>query len=186
MDSTELVIKTRDSNEFKISIDVLLNMEDFMIKNMIEDVGDTSELYIDEDYIIIKNIIDSMRYKTLIYDSNINLRLMYYVCNKWCVPEWLVDKIDNEVTQSKKLTSIASFIDNLTNGIYKCKNCGIGFNKFNNKADSCKFHTCCISITGSNNFACCNKEEPCKSGYHVVDMTDLSMMINRVSQLKNI
>ena len=26
-----------------------------MIKNMIEDVGDTSELYIDEDYTIINN-----------------------------------------------------------------------------------------------------------------------------------
>ena len=58
MDSTELVIKTRDSNEFKISIDVLLNMEDFMVKNMIEDVDGTSELYIDEDYIIIKNIME--------------------------------------------------------------------------------------------------------------------------------
>ena len=66
MDSSNLIIKTRDGKELVIKLDVILNMEDFMIKNMIEDTEDTSDLYIDEDYIIIKNIMDSLRYKSLI------------------------------------------------------------------------------------------------------------------------
>ena len=87
--------------ELVIKLDVILNMEDFMIKNMIEDTEDTSDLYIDEDYIIIKNIMDSLRYKSLIFDNDVNLRLMYYVCNKWCVPTWLTEAIDLQITQSK-------------------------------------------------------------------------------------
>ena len=84
--------------------------------------------------------MDSLRYKSLIFDNDVNLRLMYYVCNKWCVPTWLTEAIDLQITQSKKLMSVTTFIDSLTNGIYKCKNCGVGFNKYNNKAGSCKSH----------------------------------------------
>ena len=186
MDSTELVIKTRDSKEFKIPIDVLLNMEDFMIKNMIEDTKDTSEIYINEDYNLIKSVFDSIRTKSLIINNDVNLNLMYYVCDKWCVPKWLIEEIEEQINTIKKLQATNKFIDNLTNGIYKCKNCGVGFNKFNNKAGSCKYHTCSITIANSNNFSCCNKEEPCKTGYHVVDMTDLSLIIHRISQIKNI
>ena len=183
MDSSDLIIKTRDGKELVIKLDVILDMEDFMIKNMIEDTGDTSELELDEDYIIIKNIMDSLRYKSLIFDNDVNLRLMYYVCNKWCVPTWLTEAIDLQITQSKKLMSVTTFIDSLTNGIYKCKNCGVGFNKYNNKAGSCKSHRIGCTITGSNNYACCNKEEPCQVGYHCIDMSDLSILIHRISQL---
>ena len=56
MDSSDLIIKTRDGKELVIKLNVILDMEDFKIKNMIEDTGDTSELELDEDYIIIKNI----------------------------------------------------------------------------------------------------------------------------------
>ena len=85
-----MAIKTRDGKELIIKLDVIINMEDFMIKNMIEDTGDISELEIDEDYTVIKNILDSLKYKSLIFDNDTNLKLMYYVCDKWCVPTWLI------------------------------------------------------------------------------------------------
>jgi hypothetical protein len=184
MTSTELIIKTRDDYEFKIPINVLLDMEKFMIKNMIEDIDDIDvEIYIDEDYIIIKNIMDSLRYKSLIFDDNTNLRLMNSVCDKWCVPQWLIDCIVNQIYASKKLTNITTFIDSLTNGIYKCKNCNNGFNKFKNKVDSCKYHPYVGTIAGTNIHACCNKEEYCKGGYHYVDMNDLSILIHKIGEL---
>jgi hypothetical protein len=183
MDSTELIIKTRDRKELVFKLNVILNMEDFMIKNMIEDIGDSSDFEIDEDFIIIKNILDSLKYKTLIFDDDTNLKLMYCVCDKWCTPTWLTDAIDKQLTQSKKLNSVASFIDNLTNGIYKCSNCGEGFHKYNNKPGSCKTHRLGCTIPGSNNYACCNKEEPCQVGYHNVDMNNLSIMIHRISEM---
>ena len=79
--------------------------------------------------------------------------------------------------------SVTAFIDSLTNGIYRCKNCGVGYNKYNNKAGSCKTHRISTTLEGSNNYACCNKEEPCQVGYHCVDMNYLSIMINRIGEL---
>jgi hypothetical protein len=183
MDSSELIIKTRDRKQLVIKLDVILKMEDFMIKNLIEDSGDTSDIDIDEDYNIIKNILDSLKYKTLIFDDDVNLKLMYCVCDKWCVPMWLTDAIELQINQSKKLMSVTSFIDSLTNSFYKCKNCGVGFNKYNNKAGSCKYHGVKRTISGSNNHACCNKEEPCLVGYHTIDITDLTLMIRSINEL---
>jgi hypothetical protein len=180
-----LVINSRDKQSFQINLDDLFKMESFMIKNLVEDTDDTSELEIDEDSDIIKNIIDSLRYRKLIFKEDTNLRLMMLVCDKWCVPQWLITDIYNEISSSKKLTQLNTFIDNLTNNIYKCKNCGVGFNKFNNKANSCKYHPHSSTLPGPDNsrYGCCNKEEPCKIGYHVVDLTALSLVVHRVGEL---
>ena len=180
----EIHIKSREGRIFIFQKSDLMDMEDFMIKNMIEDTEDSSEIYINEDYNVIKSIFDSMRTKSLIINNDVNLNLMYYVCDKWCVPIWLIKEIENELNTIKKLQAANKFIDNLTNGIYKCKNCGIGYNKFNNKADSCKFHPICNTIAETNVYACCNKEEPCKVGYHCIDTLDLSILIHRIGELK--
>lgn len=180
-----LVINTRDNQSFEIKLDDLYNMENFMIKNLVEDTDDTSELNINEDLDIVKNIIDSLRYKRLVFNDNTNLRLMMLVCDKWCVPQWLITDIHNEITSSKKLIQLNSFIDNLTNNIYTCKNCGVGFNKFNNKANSCKYHPHSSTLPGpdNNRYGCCNKEEPCKIGYHVADLSVVTLLVHRVGEL---
>lgn len=180
----EIHIRSRDGKIFIFPINELINMEDFMIKNIIEDTKDTSEIYINEDYNLIKSVFDSIRTKSLIINNDVNLNLMYYVCDKWCVPKWLIEEIEGEINTIKKLQATNKFIDNLTNGIYKCKNCGVGFNKFNNKPNSCKFHTIKNTISGTNVYSCCNKEEPCKVGYHCIDLCDFSIMIHRISELK--
>ena len=183
MSDTYITIKSRDGEKLNITFHSLEIMDDFMIKNMVMDTGDTSDLYIDEDYIIIKSIIDSLRYRTLIVENDVNLRLMYCVCDKWCCPEWLSKALDDQINMSQKLLSVEKFMDRLNNNIYKCKNCGVGFNKYNNKPGSCKTHGRGVTIPGSNNYACCNKEEPCMIGYHCADMSDLTVMIRAINDI---
>ena len=178
-----VIINTRDKMTVKVPLEDILGMEDFMIKNMLEDVNDSSDIEINEDYDIIKCIIDSMRYRKLIFSKDTNLRLMYSVCNKWCCPEWLTSAIDDEVNSSPQLKQINNFIDNLSNNIYKCSVCGVGFNKYNNKHNSCKTHRYKGTIAGSNVYACCNKEEPCMVGYHTIDMTDINSLIYRLQPI---
>lgn len=182
MSDTYITIKSRDGEELNITFHSLEIMDDFMIKNMVIDTGDTSDIYIDEDYIIIKSIIDSLRYRTLIVENNVNLRLMYCVCDKWCCPEWLSKDIEEQINVSQKLLSVEKFIDGLNNNIYKCTNCGVGFNKYNNKFGSCKTHRRGCTIHGSNIYACCNKEEPCIIGHHCADMSDLTVMIRAITE----
>ena len=175
-----LVINTRDNLTLEIPIKDFENMEEFYLKNMLEDTEDTDDsdpLFINEDYNIIKNIIDSMRYKKLIFDKDTNLRLMYMLSEKWCCPIWLHKSIEEELYISPKLRQIIQFIDSLTNNIYKCTMCGSGFNKYNNKPDSCKKHKCSSIITGTNRYPCCNKEEHCVIGYHSLNIQELGIHI---------
>lgn len=180
-----VVINTRDKMTIQIPLEDFDTMEDFMIKNMLEDINDSSDIEINEDCDIIKCILDSMRYKKLIFSKDTNLRLMYSVCDKWCCPEWLTNSIDEELNSSSNLKQINNFIDNLTNNIYKCSVCGTGFNKYNNKHNSCKTHKYKGTIAGSNIYACCNKEEPCTVGYHTIDMIDINTTILRLQPIIN-
>ena len=173
----KLVINTRDKLTFEIPIRDFDNMEDFYLKNMLDDTNDDDPIIINEDLNIIKNVIDSMRYRKLIFDKETNLRLMYMLSDKWCCPDWLLNSIEEELYMSPKLRQINNFIEKLTNNIYRCKNCGMGFNKYNNKPNSCKIHDSNRTIAGTNLYSCCNKEEPCKVGYHVLDCTEINIHI---------
>lgn len=164
-----LVINTRDKLTLEIPIEDFNKMEEFYLKNMLEDTNDTDPIFINEDYSIIKNIIDSMRYNKFIFDKDTNLRLMYLVSDKWCCPLWLQNAIEEELYTSPKLKQINNFADSIQNNIYKCKICGVGFNKYDNNPNSCKTHRCTGTIAGTNRYSCCNKEEPCMVGYHVID-----------------
>ena len=46
--------------------------------------------------------MDSLKYKDLIFNNKTTLKLMYYVCDKWCVPKWLLDKIEEKYIYLKK------------------------------------------------------------------------------------
>lgn len=87
-------IETRDEKKIKYPVQDILGMEDFFLRNMLEDCEDSKEaIYINEDYDIIINILDSLRYKKLIYKEDTNFSLMKAVAEKWCVPEWLIKAI---------------------------------------------------------------------------------------------
>jgi hypothetical protein len=176
-------INTRDNLTLEIPLEDFDKMEDFMIKNMIYDTGDTSPIDINEDYKIIKNIIDSLRCRSLIFDTDTNLHLMYYVCDRWVVPQWLIEAIEKELNSSKKLNSINTFIDNLNNDIYRCRNCYNGFNKYKNTPKSCKGHRLGVRSENPGVYICCGKSEPCMEGYHVIDTNDINLTLCRLKDL---
>ena len=179
----DLIINTRDDKIIKYPLTSFVNMDEFYLKNLIEDINDNSELNIDEDYDIIICILDSLRYNKLIFNKDTNLILMERVCDKWCCPKWLSDSIEDELYSSKKLMKVNRFIDTLTNNVYRCLNCNTGFNKYNNKPNSCRTHRCSTTIAGTNRYACCNKEEPCQVGYHVVNISDINVTLMRIKDL---
>jgi len=108
---------------------------------------------------------------------------MFMVADKWCVPMWLLDAIKNKIDSNKHLDSINVFINNLTNNRGLCKVCKLGFDINNNTYQSCKTHTCYLTILNTNQYACCNKEEPCKIGYHIADEQYLEKIINTIKNL---
>lgn len=179
----DLIIHTRDDKIIKYPLTSFVNMDEFYLKNLIEDTKDTSEIHIDEDYDIIICILDSLRYNKFIFNKDTNLSLMERVCDKWCCPEWLSRAIEDELYSSKKLMKVNRFLDTLTNNVYRCLNCNTGFNKYNNKPNSCRTHRCCTTIAGTNRYACCNKEEPCQVGYHVVNISDINVTLMRIKDL---
>lgn len=115
-----------------------------------------------------------------------NLKLMYCVCDKWCVPDWLIESIETQLHLTHKIVNLNSAIDKLTKNIYKCANCGKGINKyFNNTSTSCKYHPVAYTKNDTNVYRCCNKEEPCKVGYHVIDTSDLVLLLKEVVKMIN-
>ena len=70
-----------------------LTDEPWYISNLLKYSTDsTDELYINEDDGVFVSIIESLRYKDLIILNTVNPTLMYYLADKWCLPQWLLDK----------------------------------------------------------------------------------------------
>ena len=169
-----------DNKICNYNLNDILKMEKFYIKNMLEDTDnneDISEFNINEDFDIVKNILDSLRYRTLIFNKDTNLLLMYQVCDKWCVPFWLLHELLDKIKGNDKLNQILYFINNMKKEIKMCKLCNIGFKESLNKIDSCKTHHSPKCITNTNRYSCCNKEEPCKIGFHIEEkQTDVYLI----------
>jgi hypothetical protein len=186
----KLIINCVDNLKFYCEIEDLLKMEDFYIKNLITDTTDFEkdnqtdiEIDYNENFDIIKNIFDSLRYKNLIFNKETNLKLMYQVCDKWCVSEWLIKSIENEINGNKKLNNIVDFINNLNGNTVQCDICNNGFNINNNTKTSCKRHTSNHIIAGTSIYYCCGKEDPCQIGYHVYKPTITTSLIDTIKDL---
>jgi len=184
----KLIINCIDNLKFYCEIKDLLKMEEFYIKNLITDTTDFDnqdnsediEINYNETFDIIKNIFDSLRYRNLIFNKDTNLRLMYHVCDKWCVPEWLITSIENEINGNKKLNNIVDFINNLNGNTVQCNICNNGFNINNNTKTSCRRHKSKTIIAGTTMYSCCGKEEPCQIGYHVHKQTIYPSFIDSI------
>lgn len=173
-----VIINCRDKKQLTIPLNELSMMEDFFLKNMIIDCTDDNqsiELY--EDGTIVQNIIDSIRLKKLVYSNENQLSYMLALCEKWCVPLWLIDTINNK--QNKDLLSkiIENYDMILTTGIKKCVICSKGFKPHENTNTSCKRHKCSFD-NGLNLYHCCGETERnknlCSIGYHVPEKTQIS------------
>jgi len=136
---------------------------DWFLKNLIKYPTSKKDIYeIWEDKKTVMSIFDSLRFNSLIIYPNVSIDYMLLLCDKWSVPEELIDKLNEkqlEPTQKHKL--------NIWDCIHlRCVNCKLGFNVMENKSDSCKFHS--ETFTHQfNTWTCCNtNNEYCKVGYH--------------------
>lgn len=132
--------------------------------------SDTSTMYeIGEDPNLVLSVIESLRYKKVILLSNISLDLMEALCDKWCCPEWLI----NAIQEKKKEKKCESYDTSISNFVFKCDLCYVGFKLNENKKDSCKRHTQLLN-TYYNIYPCCGLKIQsnddgvtyCTQGYH--------------------
>ena len=131
-----------------------LSDSDWFISLLIKynDEGEKTEL--SEDIDIVKSIIETLRYKKIVLYNTISLTHMKMLCDKWCVPSWVMDEIGKP-----------PITYNTDEPILQCRICRGGFKKSENTHNSCKTHK---SICGSDGvFFCCNTQSPCVVGYHI-------------------
>lgn len=148
--------------------------ENWYLPNLINSIGDEpgdteNEAYIlYEDPLVFKDLIDSLRYQTLIItDEN---KLVYYIklCEKWCVPEWLLEKLKSKLNRKEIMEE---FIKNIFK-VKKCINCHSTFVDTENNKDSCHFHPGKLNL--GLTYECCALKMAnggpniyCRKGYHI-------------------
>lgn len=140
-----------------------LTDQDWFLKLLVKYESDNASVEpveLGEDINIVLSIIETLKYNKLILYNNISLEHMFMLCDKWCVPDWILEEITSRIEKKKS--------DNTDEKIYRCLICNIGFKKSENKNNSCKKHKLPYSIIISS-FPCCNNNEPCVQGYHYCD-----------------
>lgn len=134
-----------------------LTEQDWFLKLLIKYEDKSESVELGEDINIVLSIIETLKYKKLIMYNNISLEHMYMLCDKWCVPSWILDEISDKIQKKTE--------NNLDEKIYLCQVCNIGFKKSENTNSSCKRHR--LPFCGiKQNFPCCNNNEACIRGYH--------------------
>ena len=167
-------INCRDKS-FHIPKNELLSFceEDWFLSIMVgadylENDNNTYDIW--EDYKSVISIIETLRYQKLIILEGVNIDYFKSLCEKWCLPEWVLQEIDNEKIYRNKVFSKNDKIEYIKNNyIFKCKNCQIGFKMVENTRHSCKRHVNSRDQV-QNLFTCCGKVEPgsyCAEGYHI-------------------
>ena len=171
-----------------------LGSSDWFLKNLIKYPSDKKDsnnntIYeIWEDKKTVMSIFDSLRFNSLVIYPDVSLDYLILLCDKWCVPSELIDKIiekkdtNEELTKSKNIKS-----DKLSYLTLECVNCKTGFKIIENNSDSCKFHSGGIN---NNLWFCCGQSSDvhyCKIGYHVPyrntqDIERLHNLMNKIDK----
>jgi hypothetical protein len=168
-----------------------LTDEPWYISNLLKYSKDSNdELYINEDDGVFMSIIESLRYKDLIILNTVNPTLMYYLSDKWCLPQWLLDKLKHKMNESKLENIVSKYLDQSLNpDVKKCINCQEGFHINENNNSSCSFHTGHIIYSRDEAvWNCCYEPRTsigCKIGYHVSE-TPWYQLKTALDELKKI
>jgi hypothetical protein len=133
---------------------------DWFISLLIKYNDDDEKTELCEDIDIVKSIIETLRYKKIVMYKNISITHMKMLCDKWCLPEWVIQ--DLEIIEKKTIEVIEN--KPTDEKIYLCQICRVGFKKSENFSNSCNKHSNICNTNGL--FHCCNKQEPCVVGYH--------------------
>ena len=117
---------------------------------------------LDEDYDIVKDILDSIKFRSLIITNQKKIHYYLKLGEKWLFPEWLMNMIQDKIKETQKIDNIKSELLELQ----ECKNCKQIYKVSENHSEACQFHpgeysvsyfTCCgyRPNNGSLNFYCC-------------------------------
>ena len=172
----------------------ILSSESWFISNIINNINNINdvnkEIYLYEDSSVFMSIIESIRFKRLIILNSVDPTHMYALCDKWCVPKWLLDELDNYKKNKEIRPILISYLENtLSNEIIKCANCKVGFKKSENTSTSCQYHNGnIISISNERIWNCCNIgiNKGCKLGYHVPEQESIFYMNYKINKLKTL
>ena len=79
-------------------------MDDCFLINLILDCDHSKDdiIKINEDYNVVNSIIESLRFNILIFTENTNLKYMLALSEKWCMPEWMINALNDELYQDNK------------------------------------------------------------------------------------
>lgn len=178
-----ITFNCRNEEKVKIEYDELEKMEDCFLKNMVIDCQ-VDKIDLTEDANIIKSILESMRLKKLIFQKDDNLLYMLALCEKWCMPYWLLYNLKDEIEIPEKMRALKLIDSIMKSGVLKCKLCGVGFKEKENTSTSCKSHRHHYDIPNEC-YVCCGGTEHCRIGYHVADIDMLPYYVNIIRELKN-
>ena len=117
---------------------------------------------LDEDYDIVKDILDSIKFRSLIITNHKKIHYYLKLGEKWLFPEWLMNMIQEKIKETQKIDNIKRELLELQ----ECKNCKKIYKVSENHSEACQFHpgeysvtyfTCCgyRPNNGSLNFYCC-------------------------------
>ena len=168
-----------------------LTDESWFLSDLVNCTKDDKDIILYEDYNVVMSIIESLRFNKFIILDGVNPNHMYCLCDKWCVPEWLLEESKKNIKHRQLRSTLCNFLDNqLNSDIINCYNCKTGFKKSENTSISCHYHSGqIICLIGKRVWSCCNTLDDsygCKLAYHVAHPINSAMINNVINSIKNI
>jgi hypothetical protein len=169
-----------DESFIILSNDYIINLTDdgWFLKNLIEDIPNQNtveDIQLDESKENVVSIIETLKAGKLCIRDSVNLNYFRYLCDKWCLPFWITEQLDEKINSKNfKLTN-----DNLFKiCTLQCQLCRKGFKLYNNDANSCRFHPGKLE---NDRYTCCGKREsqPCQTGYHVPYFSQYQVILEK-------
>lgn len=167
-----------DESFIILSNDFIINLIDdsWFLKNLIEDVPNKTivgDIYLDESKENVVSIIETLQSGKLCIRNNVNLNYFRYLCDKWCLPFWITDELDDKINSNNfKLTNQGLF----KTCTLQCQLCNKGFKIYNNEPNACRYHPGKLE---NDRFTCCGKREshPCQTSYHLPYFTQYESIL---------
>lgn len=165
----------------------IIHFKDWFINKVFE-YDNTNSITLWEEKKIMEIIIQSMRFNKLIMninDKSINIKYLYALAEKLCVPKNILNEI-------KSLDLYSNLCEIISPKIKRCKNCYIGFKEEENHSEACIFHSSCGY--SNNRKICCgvkldDTDNPlklgCRKGYHIAYEQDTSL-IDKIIKLNSL
>ena len=141
---------------------------DWFLKNLIKYPTSKKDIYeIWEDKKTVMSIFDSLRFNSLIIYPNVSIDYMLLLCDKWSVPDELIELINQNKEaeiQQQNNSNLLGFIENFP---LQCNKCNKGYKLNENTSTSCKNHMDRYDHI-NNYYICCKGNEPCSESYHTL------------------